>query len=75
MTGFNSAMILKAFDTMIQQKQITELGSFIELIDVRDTLEKPILYVKQDEGVRDFIVQDRDVVYRYRMMKNYDGGE
>jgi len=26
MTGFNSAMILKAFDTMIQQKKITELG-------------------------------------------------
>ena len=26
MTGFNSAMILKAFDTMIQQKNITELG-------------------------------------------------
>jgi len=59
----------------LEGKQITELGSFIELIDVRDTLEKPILYVKQDEGVRDFIVQDRDVVYRYRMMKNYDGGE
>ena len=26
MTGFNSAMILKAFDTMIQQRRITELG-------------------------------------------------
>ena len=26
MTGFNPAMILKAFDTMIQQKNITELG-------------------------------------------------
>ncbi len=55
-------------------KQITDLDSFIELIDVRDTLEKPILYIRQDEGVRDFIVQDRDLIYRYRMIKNNDGG-
>ena len=55
-------------------KQITELDSFIELIDVRDTLEKPILYIKQDEGVRDFIVQDRDLIYRYRMIKDNNGG-
>jgi len=27
MTGFNPALILKAFDTMIQQRQVTELGN------------------------------------------------
>lgn len=57
-------------------KEINELDSFMELVDVRDTLEKPILYVKQSDDVRDFIVQDQDMIYRYRMDRfNYLGGE
>ena len=55
-----------------ENKEITELDDFMELVDVRDTLEKPILYLKQSEEIRDFVVQDQKVLYRYRMdSKNY----
>ena len=57
-------------------KEITELDDFMELVDVRDTLEKPILYFKQSEEIRDFVVQDQEKIYRFRMdSNNYSGGE
>ena len=57
-------------------KELTELDSFMELVDVRDTIEKPILYIVQNEQIRDFIVQDRNQLYRFRMdSNNFKGGE
>lgn len=59
-----------------ENKEITELDDFMELVDVRDTLEKPILYLKQSEEIRDFIVQDQKVIYRFRMDSNsFENGE
>ena len=52
----------------LNDKQLIELDSFIELVDVRDTLEKPIIYIRKNEYTRDFLVQDNELVYRYRMV-------
>ena len=57
----------KGDNILLDNKQLIDLENFIELVDVRDTLEKPIVYVRKNDYVRDFLVQDSDVVYRYRM--------
>ena len=51
----------------INGKELIEINDFLELIDVRDTIEKPIMYIKKNDYVRDFIVQDGNILYRYRM--------
>lgn len=66
----------KSNSIIYEGKELTELDSFMELVDVRDTIEKPILYIKQNEQIRDFIVQDHNQLYRFRMdSNNYKGGE
>ena len=57
----------KSTNISYEGKEITELDSFMELIDVRDTIEKPILYVEVNADERDFIVQDQNIIYRYKM--------
>lgn len=52
----------------IEGKQITEVNSFMELVDVRDTIEKPILYYRESDDKRTFIVIDENIVYRYQMI-------
>jgi len=49
-------------------KELIEINDFMELIDVRDTIEKPIMYFRNSDFVRDFVVQDGEIVYRYRMI-------
>ncbi len=52
----------------IKGKELIEVNDFMELIDVRDTIEKPIMYFKRNEYVRDFIVLDNNLLYRYRFI-------
>jgi len=54
-------------------KQITKLDDFLELVDVRDTIEKPILYIYRDARTRDFVVQDDNIIYIYTMVDNTNG--
>lgn len=53
---------------MLTGKELIEINDFMELVDVRDTIEKPIMYFRKSDSVRDFIVQDKDIIYRYRMI-------
>lgn len=43
------------------------VNSFMELLDVRDTIDKPILYYKVNSVKTEFYVQDVDKVYKYTM--------
>lgn len=54
----------------LENKQVTRLDNFSELVDVRDTIEKPILYIYRDEKTRDFVVQDDNIIYIYTMVDN-----
>ena len=56
-------------------KQITTVNSFGELVDVRDNIEKPILYVRRADNIRDFVVQDKDIVYIYTMCDTENKGQ
>ena len=58
----------KLDDIDLTDKELVEINDFMELIDVRDTIEKPIMYIRKNNFVRDFIVQDKNIVYRYRMV-------
>lgn len=48
-------------------KQIIRVSKFGELVDVRDNIEKPILYINRDIKNRDFVVQDKDIIYIFTM--------
>ncbi len=48
-------------------KVILELDSFNELLDARDTLEKPIVYEKINEVKSQFYVEDDNKVYKYTL--------
>lgn len=73
--------ILKEYDRIIVQvrdgevftsnKKIIKVHNFLELLDARDTLEKPIVYVKVNNIKSEFYVEDIDKVYKY-VMKEAD---
>ena len=44
--------------------------TFLELIDARDTIEKPILFVRINNIKSIFYVIDNDIVYKYTMKDN-----
>lgn len=48
-------------------QQIYPVDSFTELLDVRDTVDKPILYYKVNSIKAEFYVQDVDKIYKYTM--------
>ena len=69
LTDYDRVIVETKNDTInINKKQITELDDFMELVDVRDTVEKPILYFMVSDDRRDFIVVDGELVYRYKMI-------
>ena len=67
--------ILKNYDRIIVEvsdvsgilegKKIITINDFIELVDLRDTLDKPILHLKVNEIKNAFYVEDVDKVYEY----------
>ncbi len=52
-------------------KKLIKVLSFTELLDARDALEKPVVYVKVNEVKSEFYVEDVDKVYQY-VMKDAD---
>ncbi len=75
------SQILREYDRIIvvarngfemnPNKKLIKVLSFNELLDARDTLEKPIVYVKVNEVKSEFYVEDVDKVYQY-VMKDAD---
>ena len=50
--------------------EISKVSSFFELLDVRDTIDKPILYYKVNSVKSEFYVQDTNLTYKYTMKKS-----
>ena len=50
--------------------EISKVSSFYELVDVRDTIDKPILYYKINSVKSEFYVQDTNLTYKYTMKKS-----
>ena len=75
------ARLLKEYDCVIAEtkvanikftnKKMCKVKSFLELLDIRDTLEKPILYERVNNVKSNFYVEDVDTVYIY-VMKEAD---
>lgn len=73
--------ILREYDRVIvvarngyevsENKRLIKVLSFTELLDARDALEKPVVYVKVNEVKSEFYVEDVDKVYQY-VMKDAD---
>ena len=73
--------ILKEYDNFIvttkdgfkvdENKTILKVSSFKELLDARNTLNKPIIYTKINNIKSEFVVEDDSVIYRY-VMKEAD---
>ena len=51
-------------------KQFIKLDSFFELLDARDTLEKPIIYERVNSVKSYFYVEDDERIYRYTMKES-----
>lgn len=51
-------------------KQFIKVESFYELLDARDTLEKPIIYEKVNSVKSFFYVEDNERIYRYAMKES-----
>ena len=73
--------ILKEYDELIvmtkdgyeitENKTILKVSSFKELLDARNTLNKPIIYTKINNVKSEFVVEDESVIYKY-IMKEAD---
>ena len=73
--------ILKEYDDYIvltkegleidENKTILKVSSFKELLDARNTLNKPIIYTKINSVKSEFVVEDESVIYKY-IMKEAD---
>lgn len=73
--------ILKDYDNYIvmtkdgyefdENKTILKVSSFKELLDARNTLNKPIIYTKINNVKSEFVIEDESVIYKY-IMKEAD---
>ena len=61
---------LKDSNALVNSENIYKVNSFLELLDVRDTINKPILYHKVNSIKTEFYVQDVDAVYKYTMKES-----
>lgn len=69
--------ILREYDKMIVisrgdynvdlSKRLIKVPTFSELLDARNALEKPIVYVKVNNVKSEFYVEDSEAVYKYTM--------
>jgi hypothetical protein len=48
-------------------KRLIKVTSFGELLDARNTLEKPIVYVKVNNVKSEFYVEDSESIYKYTL--------
>ena len=61
---------LKDSNSIVNNENVYKVNSFLELLDVRDTINKPILYHKVNNIKTEFYVQDVDKVYKYTMKES-----
>ena len=61
---------LKDSNSIVNSENVYKVNSFLELLDVRDTINKPILYHKVNNIKTEFYVQDVDKVYKYTMKES-----
>ena len=69
--------ILREYDRLIvisrgdyivdESKRLIKVTSFRELLDARNTLEKPIVYVRINNVKSEFYVEDSEAIYKYTM--------
>ena len=69
------SQILRDYDRLIviarngyvsaDEKQIVKVESFEELLDARETLQKPIIYYKVNDVKSEFMVEDDDKLYKF----------
>lgn len=77
--------ILREYDRLIviargeynidTSKKLIKVASFGELLDARDTLEKPIVYLKVNSVKSEFYVEDSEAIYKYTMKEADFGGK
>ncbi len=56
--------------TIINDQEVYKVKSFLELLDVRDTIDKPILYYKVNDIKTEFYVQDIHKTYKFTMKES-----
>jgi len=65
----NDSYITESNNTVIDSsKEVVSVNSFKELLDVRNNLEKPIIYVKVSNDESKFIIME-NVIYEYRVTR------
>lgn len=61
---------IKDVKPLIQDKPIIKVKTFLELVDLRDTIDRPILHVRINSIKDAFYVNDADKIYEYVMKDN-----
>lgn len=57
-------------NTIVNDTEVYTVKTFLELLDVRDTIDKPILYYKVNDIKTEFYVQDINKTYKYVMKES-----
>jgi len=57
-------------NTVNPDQDVYTVKSFLELLDVRDTIDKPILYHKVNNIKSEFYVQDINKTYKFTMKES-----
>lgn len=71
LTEYDRVIVISRSEYNIDpNKQFIKVDSFYELLDARDTLEKPIIYEKVNSVKSFFYVEDNDKIYRYAMKES-----
>ena len=72
LTTYDRVIItLEDKNTIVNNTEVYTVKTFLELLDVRDTVDKPILYYKVNDVKTEFYVQDNTKTYKY-VMKEAD---
>lgn len=58
---------VKNIDLILENKPIVKVDNFLELVDVRDTLDKPIMHMKINDIKDGFYVDEGNKVYSFIM--------
>ena len=71
LTEYDRVIVISRSEYNIDpNKQFIKVDSFYELLDARDTLEKPIIYEKVNSVKSFFYVEDNDKIYRFAMKES-----
>ena len=71
LTEYDRVIVISKSEYVIDpEKQFIKVDSFYELLDARDTLEKPIIYERVNSVKSFFYVEDNDKIYRYAMKES-----